>query len=352
MNPADWLYPPVFIYLVPLVNAIGNAFALAERPKGSPASVAFLVPARNEAENLKRLLPRLVASGHTVIVYDDLSTDATAEVATSLGAQVVRGTQEPPIDWRGKTHACHNLQAHGIELEAEWLVYLDADIEPHEGAVDALAQTLGAAKPKTVLVSGFPQFAPGRGLEPIVSTWASWLILASCPFWIIRLSGFHGSYFANGQIMAFRRSFLLEKTPFQEVRADILEDVQLGRWLTRSGYRSEFRGFSAIFTVHMYETARDAWRGYLKNSFAIGGSSFGTLVAALLLMGLAFYSFFNPWALGFIMLSMAITLLTVRRNVMWALFTPIHVLVGAATLVASVWSRRAKKLEWKGRPLS
>lgn len=352
MNPADWLYPPVFIYLVPLVNAIGNAFALAESPKGPSATVAFLIPARNEADNLKRLLPKLVESGRTVIVYDDLSTDSTAEVATLIGAQVVRGTQEPPSDWRGKTHACHSLQGHGINLDVEWLIYLDADIEPHEGAVESLERTLGAAKPQTVLVSGFPQFAPGRGLEPIVSTWASWLILASCPFWIIQLSGFHGSFFANGQIMAFRRTFLLDKNPFQEVKSDILEDVQMGRWLTKSGFRSEFRGFAALLTVHMYPAARDAWRGYLKNAFAIGGSSVGTVFAALLLAGLALYSAFNPLALGILTLSMAITLLTVRRSVLWALLSPLHVMVGAATLIASVWARRAKKLEWKGRPLS
>jgi hypothetical protein len=54
-----------------------------------------LIPARNESENLKRLLPELVKQIPTV-VFDDDSSDGTGEVAQSFGARVIRSSSPLP----------------------------------------------------------------------------------------------------------------------------------------------------------------------------------------------------------------------------------------------------------------
>lgn len=55
-------------------------------------TVSIIIPARNEAENLKRLLPRLqdMQLSAEVIVVDDGSTDTTAEVCRDFGVVLVR----------------------------------------------------------------------------------------------------------------------------------------------------------------------------------------------------------------------------------------------------------------------
>ena len=48
--------------------------------------IAIIIPALNEEENLRNLLPEI--QGYTVIVVDNGSSDATAAVARAAGALV------------------------------------------------------------------------------------------------------------------------------------------------------------------------------------------------------------------------------------------------------------------------
>lgn len=88
--------------------------------------VSIIIPARNEEQNLPKLLRSLVDQApkpHEIIVVDDGSTDRTAEVARQLGATVLN-SKPLPDGWRGKTWACHQgAQAATGEL----LLFVDAD---------------------------------------------------------------------------------------------------------------------------------------------------------------------------------------------------------------------------------
>lgn len=110
---------------------------------GSPTAplrtVSVVIPARNEEQNLPKLLRSLAAQSlrpHEILVVDDGSTDRTAEVARQHGARVI-ASQPLPEGWRGKTWACHQAaQAATGQL----LLFLDADtwFEP-EGLERALS---------------------------------------------------------------------------------------------------------------------------------------------------------------------------------------------------------------------
>lgn len=92
------------------------------------ARISVLIPARNEAENLARLLPSLRDQSfpaHEIIVIDDGSEDGTADRARELGATVLAA--EPlPAGWYGKPWAC---QQGAEAASGDWLLFLDADTE-------------------------------------------------------------------------------------------------------------------------------------------------------------------------------------------------------------------------------
>ena len=100
--------------------------AVALEPDFVPPKVSVIIPARNEENNLPRLLKSLRKSSiqpHEIIVVDDGSTDGTAQIARELGATIV--TPEPPAaGWKGKPWAC---QSGAQAATGEWLLFLDAD---------------------------------------------------------------------------------------------------------------------------------------------------------------------------------------------------------------------------------
>jgi len=97
-------------------------------PSGAPR-VSVLIPARNEALSLPRLLEALAQQSLQpleVIVIDDHSSDATAALAAAAGVTVLASEPLPP-GWCGKTWA---LQQGAAASSGDLLVFLDADTEP------------------------------------------------------------------------------------------------------------------------------------------------------------------------------------------------------------------------------
>ena len=99
-----------------------------------PLSVLLL--ARDEAERLAVLLPRLDFAREVVVVVDAATRDRTREVAASHGARVAERALED-----------FGLQRRfGLEQCREpWVLWLDADESLDPRAVRALAGALGAA---------------------------------------------------------------------------------------------------------------------------------------------------------------------------------------------------------------
>lgn len=98
-------------------------------PRSVPVSV--IVPAKDEAENLRRCLPAL-AWAEEVVVVDSQSHDATAAVAREHGARVVQ------FHFNGTFPKKKNWALENLPFRNEWVLIVDAD----EVVVPALAEEI------------------------------------------------------------------------------------------------------------------------------------------------------------------------------------------------------------------
>ena len=94
--------------------------ALRNEPTTAILPVTAIVAARNEARNLPRYLESLRDVGE-VYVIDSQSTDATAEIAKSYGAQVVQ------FHYRGGWPKKRQWALESLPLTNDWILLIDAD---------------------------------------------------------------------------------------------------------------------------------------------------------------------------------------------------------------------------------
>ena len=227
--------------------------------------VSVVVPARDEEHRIAGALEPLRDDDAVseVIVVDDESRDATAQVAASLGARVVTGAPLPE-GWAGKAWA---LQQGLREATAEWVVFLDADTRPKRGLVAALVE---AAVPYDLVCAG-PRFVCDTNAERFVHA----SMLAS----LVYRFGPQGPggkqprpprTVFNGQCIAVRREELVAAGGWTVARGSLVEDVALARVWRRAGARLSFFDAADLLEVRMYGSAREAWEGWGRSVMAPG----------------------------------------------------------------------------------
>lgn len=123
----------VFIYLLHSRYQLKIVIPAGVPAPPNPAElISVIVPARNEARNIRRCVLALLTQtypNYEIIVVDDRSSDETPLILASLQQehpermQVVAGGELPP-GWAGKPHALYlgTRQARG-----DWLCFVDAD---------------------------------------------------------------------------------------------------------------------------------------------------------------------------------------------------------------------------------
>jgi glycosyltransferase involved in cell wall biosynthesis len=307
-----------------------------------------LIPARDEAENLTLLLPKLVGQVPRVVVFDDESSDGTGEIARRLGAEVIRPAVGLPEGWTGKNRACHELGEYALTLgDTEWLVYLDADVEPTPDFGRRLAALL--ATTKAPVVSGIPTVAPGRGIEPLFLAWVGWILLSLNPYGLVTRSGLGHNRFTNGQFVAWRRDTWAKIRPNEAVRIRVAEDVAIGRLLARQRVPVEVLNIAPILTVRMYEYWWETLDGMSKNAYEITGSAVGTVLLAAFMFCVGWMWVF--WWPGLVVLTLGGGLVVVTaRSAKWpALLMPVALTIAAYTMLRSLYWKRTGQTRWKGR---
>ena len=97
--------------------------------------VSVLIPARNEERNIRKCLEH-VGWADQVYVVDSRSTDRTAEIAASMGAEVV------PFSWDGLGPRKKTWALSTLDWKNEWILIVDADEEVSDGLRDEIASAV------------------------------------------------------------------------------------------------------------------------------------------------------------------------------------------------------------------
>ena len=369
MTVADVLLAVVLLVHAGVLGVLAvNLLAFArDRRRPLPTdlpSVSVLVPARNEEDTLRLLLPTLLAQRGVdaqIVVVDDASEDGTWDVLQAHADPrllPVRG-DGPPEGWVGKPHALYQAATRAT---GDVFVFLDADAQLRDDR--ALARLVGRwvdGGGSGTAMTGVPRYLD-RGAAALLTSLVPFAVLAALPIPLVPRTASPALSALNGQIWLLGADDYRRLAPHEAVKDEVLEDVKIGRYLKRSGTRLFFRDLSGEVAVRMYRDFGEAWRGFQKNAALLAGGAPGRPVTAAFVGFLLLYSvsWVAPgvlWALapgGWIALG---TLVLIKLAIDWtgrfpvwvSLLAPVTLALGAGLMLDSARVHATGAVSWKGR---
>jgi glycosyltransferase involved in cell wall biosynthesis len=231
-------------------------------------AVSVLIPARNEERSIGAAVASVLANRGVdleVVVLDDHSTDATADIVRQMAEsdERVRLERAPrlPSGWCGKQHACAALAERASH---DRLVFLDADVRLSR---DALATMVAFQESSGAdLVSGVPRQETGSFAERLVIPLIHFVLLAFLPLGRMRQST-HPSYAAGcGQLFLARRAPYEAAGGHRSIRSSRHDGVKLPRAFRTAGFRTDLFDATELAVCRMYRSFEEVWSGFAKNA--------------------------------------------------------------------------------------
>ncbi|MEM7787719.1 MAG: glycosyltransferase family 2 protein, partial [Bacteroidota bacterium] len=291
-----------------------------------------------------------------VVVVDDASEDGTWAVLEAHADDrlvAVRGSG-PPRGWVGKVHALYQATRRAT---GDVFVFLDADAKLRDDRALArlVGRWLGNGGDGTAL-TGLPRYLD-RGGPALLTSLVPFAILAALPIPLVHRTRAPGIGALNGQIWVLGAADYRRLEPHEANRAEVLEDVMIGRFLKRVGVRLHFEDLGGEVVVRMYRTFGEAWQGFRKNAYLLAGGG-----------PIAFGVFFTLYALAWVVPSLLwlggaaglvglgtlalVKLLVDRagRFPLWvSLLGPVTLTFGALLQLDSAAAHARGTVAWKGR---
>jgi hopene-associated glycosyltransferase HpnB len=289
---AIWIYlllfRGMFWRVAPLLRAPTN-------PVNQPARLVAVIPARDEAETIGMAVQSLreqTFDGELhIIVVDDNSSDATAEIARAAGATVVNAGPLPP-GWTGKLWAL----SQGIEaaepLRPDFLLLTDADIEHGPTSVrDLLAHNLPMA---SVMVKLRCESLAERLLVP---AFVFFFFKLYPPKWIA--DPYARTAAAAGGCILIRADLMKEIGGIAAIRNELIDDCALARqakkhgpiWLGMTRTTRSLRAYGTFASIWNM-VARTAFTQLEHSPLLLIGTGLGMFLAYL---APPIYTLFGSW---------------------------------------------------------
>ena len=361
---------------IPAVNVVWNLWLYRVAPRGdrrSPGALRFpvvsiLIPARDEEKNIETAVRSALANRGVeleVVVMDDDSSDATAEIVAGLARddRRVRLVRAPrlPKGCCGKTHACARLaeQARG-----DFLLFVDADVVlSPDAARRMVAQLEGTG---TDLISSVPKQETGTLLEKTIIPLIHFILLGYLPIAGMRWRQEVAFAAGCGQLFMARRRAYERSGGHDEFLTSRHDGLWLPRVFRRAGFKTDLFDASDLATCRMYDRDPDLIRGFTKNATEGMGSPGAIVPWSVLLFGgqvlpFMLLPFVDPMSGALATRLVIVTIVTVvstrlvlsvrfRQPLIGVILHPVGVLlILAIQWYALIQSLGGKTVAWKGR---
>jgi len=321
--------------------------------------LSIIVPARNEENNIQKLLKSLSAEMKNfpkleVLVVDDHSDDQTAKKAQECGARVI---SNPPLEkgWTGKTWALYNGSTHA---KGEIFLFVDADCQFERGGLGKLVSGFLSGK-QPLALSVLPFHGIKKPYEVFSLFFNLLMAMGSDAFYL----GKQKKQRLMGQSLMIRRQEYEAVGGHESVRGEILENFHLSKILDTSGVHCETYLGKGVLSFRMFpEGMREVFYGWKKSVLrASGGVSPSTLFQSIVwitaLMTIIVLIFLG-WQWAWTLYAMAVLqVLIFQKRIgsypLWsALLWPFTLLFYQFVFFAAkLDQRRGLKQRWRGREI-
>lgn len=361
----------IVMLLIAIINMSKTLNLNEKRKIGRFPRLSVLIPARNEEDKIGTCVESLLSQDYPdfeIIVLNDNSTDRTEGILHKLvlndgRLKVIQGKYLPP-DWLGKHWACHQLYR---EATGDLLIFTDADTVHSPDTLRCTAAAL--AEEQADMISIVPHHILGTLAEKLVMPYFALGVFAVVP--LPKMLRPQKTYLSSsGKLMAFKRQAYEKCGGFEEIRMNVLDDLELPQRIVASGLRYRvFDGTNNVST-RMYHSYNEVCEGLTKNMFAAYDYNVPLFIATWLwilfvflepiiaLAALETTSYPPPLTLGLAVICVIASLL------LWAIYYqrfkfpiymvalyPLSAVMVATLSISSMVLTLSGKATWKGRKM-
>jgi hopene-associated glycosyltransferase HpnB len=353
-----------------------NADRAADETLNKWPSVAVVVPARNEAETIGRVVGNLAKQDYpgafSVVIVDDHSEDATASIARQIAEENGSGERLKvvsasalPAGWTGKLWALNEGVANSAQLDSaseapSFYWFTDADVAHGPDTLRRLA--VRAEREKLDLASLMvllqAKTLPERALIP---AFLYFFLMLYPPGWIA--DDELGTAGAAGGCILIRGEALERIGGLAAIRSEVIDDCALAKAVKASGgkvwmgltRKSESLRAYGTFGEILDLIARTAFTQLRYSPLILMGTLAGMLLTYVAPVVLLFAHDSTASTLGVVAwllmtLSFLPTVRFYRLSAVWAPLLPLTaVFYTYATWLSAVRYWTGKGGQWKGR---
>ena len=354
---------PLLLCGMALLTALTNALTMRTVKASSAISIEdsleILIPMRNEERNVRGCLEAALATENCpnlkISVLDDHSSDQTEPLLREFNQKIsLSSGSNLPDGWMGKNFALSQL---ADQSAADYLIFMDADVR-----ISPLALSASMALVKEQqwdFLSPYPRQIARSFAELLIQPLLQWSWISSVFLRFAERSPRPTTTIANGQLFIVKRSAYLAIDGHENIKSEVLDDLELARELVRNGYRGAVADASQLISCRMYESFNELKEGYTKSLWRAFGSLGGTTLTVLILTATGIIpliytvhgSLTAAFGLTFVLLSRLIAAIKTRSNPFIALLHPLATLLLLYLIALSWWKKSRGNLTWRGRAL-
>jgi len=246
----------------------------ASGTEGVFQQVCLCMPARNEGQEIGAALDSWLNQVHPnlrLVVVDDGSTDATPEILARRAAanpdrlRVIRNEALPP-GWLGKNHALHLATSTPEARQAQWLLFVDADVQAVPDLLSRVFALLEESPADILaLVPGVDTHSVGERLFlPTAATFFLWMVPAG------RVADPKSPFFCGtGAFTLVRRSTYDAIGGHAAEAMEPIDDMMLARRAKQAGFVNRMAQGGPELHLRMYASGWEVIRAMRKNILGV-----------------------------------------------------------------------------------